>query len=281
MPELPEVQTTVDDLNRKVRGRRIVAAWHDWPKFKAVEKAKGHTISGVRRLAKNILFHLGDSHLLLVHQKMTGHLLVGKWQIEGRKIIPLAPAELKEKVNNYIHFILTLDNGQMIGFSDLRKFGKVVFGTKEEIEDLPDLKKLGPDALAVNYRQFAERVRKRRKTIYQTLMDQTVISGIGNIYANDILWQARLSPFKLASRLTGAELKLLHRTIKPILVKAFKARGTSIDDYRDTAGKKGRYAASRLVYQREGESCRRCRATILRKKQGGRSVHYCPKCQGR
>lgn len=279
MPELPEVQTTVNDLNKRVRGRKVVAVWSDWHKFKAVSKTKNHRIKEVKRLGKNILFYFSDKHILLVHMKMTGHFLIGEWQIKKNRVIPLKPKELKERVNDFIHFILVLDNGRMIGFSDLRKFGKVIFGDQEKIEQLPELKKIGIDALKITFNQFKEQIIKKKKIIYKTLLDQEVISGLGNIYANDVLYKARINPFKMANKLTDEELQFLYKAIGPILKKSLRLRGTSIDDYRDTAGKKGGYSLSRLVYQREGEKCKRCGTIIKRKKVGGRSAHYCPTCQ--
>ncbi|MFH1759030.1 MAG: bifunctional DNA-formamidopyrimidine glycosylase/DNA-(apurinic or apyrimidinic site) lyase [Patescibacteria group bacterium] len=280
MPELPEVQTTVDGLNRKVRGRRIVGAWYDWPRFKDVEKTKGYRIERVGRRGKNILFYLGK-HILLVHMKMTGHLLVGQWEIVGRKATALKPKDLKDKDNSYVHFILTLDSGVMIGFSDLRKFGKVVFGLVEKIETLSELQKLGPEANEASLKEFTERVRAKRKTIYQTLMDQTVVAGIGNIYVSEILWKAKVHPLKPANKLEDKELKALHKAAKEILSKALKLRGTSTADYRDIAGKKGNYGKVRMAYGREGEPCFRCGTEIKRQKQGGRSAYYCPECQPR
>jgi len=279
MPELPEVQTTVDGLNKKVRRRRIVSVWHDWPKIKQIKKVQGHTIKKVERIGKNILFYFTDPHILLVHMKMTGHLLVGEWQIKGKKIIALKPKEMKERDNDFIHFVLVLDNGKMIAFSDMRKFGKVVFGKMNKIENLPELKKLGPDALKISYKEFAERVSKKKKTIYQTLLDQEVLAGIGNIYASEIMWRAKVYPFKSASQLSEQELKALYRAIKPILTKALKSGGTSTADYRDSSGRKGKYGDVRLVYQKEKSPCRRCGTIIKRAKKGGRSAHYCPKCQ--
>lgn len=291
MPELPEVETTVADLNRRVGGRRIVGVWLDWQKLKDVKQARGREIKEVRRAGKNILVYFTDGNVLLIHMKMTGHLLIGKWKISGKKITPLAPPELKERINDFVHFILTLDDGRMIGFSDLRKFGKVVFGSREKIENLKELKKLGPEALItprvvssrrqkVSFREFAEDIKKRNKTIYQTLMDQSVIAGIGNIYANDIMFKAKIYPFKPADKLTDEELKALYGAMKFVLAKALKARGTSTADYRDTAGKKGKYGDQRLIYQREGEPCPDKRGgKIIRQKKGGRSAFYCSECQ--
>lgn len=281
MPELPEVQTIVDDLNEKIIGRKIVSVWFDWPKMKPVGKAVGLKIERIARRGKNILMYLSKGFILLIHQKMTGHLLVGKWQIKGQKAIPIEPETLNEKVNGYIRFILTLDDSRMIGLSDLRKFAKVVFGPKEEIENLPELKKLGPDALNANFsfKEFAERVKSKKKSIYQVLMDQSVVSGIGNIYVNDILWEAKVHPFKMAGRLTDQELKKIFKAMRKILTLALKLRGTSTSDYRDTAGKPGAYTEQRLVYDREGMPCFNCGTKIKRLKKTGRSAYFCPKDQ--
>lgn len=279
MPELPEVQTIVDDLSKKVVGRKIISTWWDWKKLKPVEKAVGLTIKKVVRRGKNILFYLSSDKILLVHQKMTGHLLVGKWQIDGKKLTPLEPAALKQKVNGYIHFILALDNGQMIGLSDLRKFGKVVFGEREKMEGLAELKNLGPDALEISLTELGERLKKRSQTIYQVLMDQSVLSGIGNIYASDVLFEAKVFPFKVTKKLTSAEIKRIWEAVKKILKLSLQLRGTSTSDYRDTAGEPGGYTEKRLIYDREGLPCYQCGTKIKRVKRGGRSAYFCPNCQ--
>ncbi|MEK7114933.1 MAG: bifunctional DNA-formamidopyrimidine glycosylase/DNA-(apurinic or apyrimidinic site) lyase [Patescibacteria group bacterium] len=279
MPELPEVQTIVDDLNKKVIGKKIIAAWFDWPKMKPVEKAVGHTIKKVIRRGKNILFYLNKDNILLVHQKMTGHVLVGKWKITGKKVEPIEPKIFKEKVNGYIHFILTLNDKKMIGLSDLRKFAKVVFGPVEKIENLPDLKNLGPDALEISLKELSERISKRKQTIYQVLMDQGVVSGIGNIYASDVLFEAKAYPFQPANKLKPDQVEKIWRAIKKILALSLKLRGTSTSDYRDTAGEPGEYTDHRLVYDREGLPCYECGTKIKRIKRGGRSSYFCPACQ--
>ena len=281
MPELPEVQTIVNDLNKKVSGAKIIATWYDWPKFKTIEKAVGFTIKKVSRIGKNILFYLSDDKVLLVHHKMTGHILIGKWKIDGKKVIPLEPETLKEKVNNYIHFILTLNDGRMIGLSDLRKFGKVIFGDEDKVESLPELKKLGPDVSdpKLKFVDFIKRIVGKSKTIYQILMDQTIVSGIGNIYASDILWESKVYPFKTAKSLTEEELKKIFKATQKIINLALKLRGTSVSDYRDTDGKGGGYGEKRLVYKREKQPCKRCKTLIIRSKKGGRSSYYCPNCQ--
>jgi len=288
MPELPEVQTIVDDLNKKILGRKINGVWFDAPKIikeprgRGLEKQiKGLKITTVKRRGKNILIYLSRDFLLLIHQKMTGHLLVGKWQIANRKPIPSISGPIKEKVNDYIHIIFYLDNGWMLGLSDLRKFAKVLFGQKEKIEKMPDLAKLGVEPLDKNFTFFKFRnlIHAETRKIKQVLIDQEVIAGIGNIYSDEILWRAKIHPFKPANKLNEAELKKIYAATREILKKAIKLRGTSISDFRDTSGKEGAYATVRYAYQREDEPCPRCKTPIRRIKLGGRSAHYCPKCQ--
>jgi formamidopyrimidine-DNA glycosylase len=353
MPELPEVQTIVDDLNKKVIGRRITGVWFDVPKIISIilgadkrgtirgttqkqeelkqffeGQIKGLKIIDVKRRGKNILIYLINpksearnskprsrtsslwgrqiqnskfkiqKFLLLIHQKLTGHLLIGKWRIirvksqkpasyqnevfgAGPKVKSLIKGPLQEKVNNYIRLIFYLDNGWQLALSDLRKFAKVLFGPKEEIENLPDLKKIGPEPLDASFKfiKFAKLIKSERRRIKQVLMDQEVIAGIGNIYSDEILWQAKIHPFIPANKLKANKLRSLYLAMRQILQKAVKLRGASTSDYRDTEGKPGRYAEVRDVYQREGEPCERCQTLIKRVKIGGRSSHYCPKCQ--
>ncbi len=298
MPELPEVQTIVNDLNKKIVGCRIVGAWFDTPKIikklkpeEFKKHIKGLEVSGVKRRGKNVLIYLSNVSriksnksrikILLVHQKMTGHLLVGKWNARKRQVKSLIKGPLNEKVNNYIHLILYLDDGRQVALSDLRKFAKVMLGTKEEIEASPDLTRIGPEPLdrKFSFNDFAGLMSSQKRKIKQVLMDQKVIAGIGNIYSDEILWQAKVHPFKPANKLSDRELKEVFLAMKNVLGKALRMRGTSTSDFRDTEGKPGNYTRVRLAYQREGEPCGRCQTPIKRVKIGGRSAHYCPKCQ--
>ena len=301
MPELPEVETVVRDLNKKVIGRRIVGVWLDWPKMikdpfdqsrtKIAHKhvanfskaLAGKKIIKVRRRAKNILIYLSGDLLLLIHQKMTGHMLVGKWQItNGKKVKPLGGGPIADDpYNKYIHLIFYLDNGKMLALSDLRKFAKAILGPVKQIENLEELKNLGPDALdpGLKFIKFVKLIKSERRKIKQVLMDQEVIAGIGNIYSDDILWAAKIHPFRAANKISEKELKAIYGAMKKILTRALKLRGTSSSDFRDTAGEKGGYGNELLVYQKEGEPCSRCATKIIRKKIGGRSAHFCPACQ--
>jgi formamidopyrimidine-DNA glycosylase len=290
----------VRDLNQQVVGRRITAVWTDWPKMikdlekqdrlKVSEKAVGHfksTVVGrrierVERRAKNILIHLEGGWLMLVHQKMTGHFLIGRWKLQEGGAAPVSPrAIVADPYNHHVHLVFDLDDGRQIGLSDVRKFAKLLFGTREEVEALPELTRLGPDALdpSLTVLQFRTIVKSQGRAIKQALMDPFIIAGIGNIYSDDILWRARVHPKRPAKNLSPAELARIFRAMREVLAKAVALRGTSTSDFRDTAGQEGGYTGHRLVYRRKGEPCQRCNTPIRRMVIGGRSAHFCPRCQ--
>ncbi len=288
MPELPEVQTVVDDLNKKIIGRKITGVWFDTPKIIKKPKAKdfeknikGAKIESAARRAKNILIYLSGNRLLLVHQKMTGHMLVGKWQKTNSGWKSLLGGRFDEKVNGYIHIVFFLDNGQMLVLSDLRKFAKVLLGPREEIEKMPALQKLGIEPLSkeFTFEKFKTIIKKEKRKIKAVLMYQEKISGICNIYSDEILWEAKVHPFRPANSLNDSELKKIYLATGKILKRALKLRGTSTSDFRDTAGVKGKFGEVLNVYRREGKPCPRCGAVIVRQKMGGRSAHFCPRCQ--
>lgn len=292
MPELPEVQTTVNGLKNRVVGRRITDFWTDWPRgvnglspASLRKKIRGSKILGVSRLGKNVLITLDKNRVLLVHQKMTGHLMIGQWSVKkariGWSVKSFATGPLRDRVNQYIHAIFTLGNGKMLALSDMRKFARINFGQREDILALPAIHNLGPDALdpKLTLQEFSRRIKARKKSIKLTLMDPTAIAGIGNIYADDILWSARVHPARSSRTLNDTELKNILIYIKKILNKAIRLRGTSVGDYRDTSGKPGGYGPKVLVYRKTNEPCRRCRAPIKRILLGQRSAHFCPNCQ--
>lgn len=276
MPELPEVETTVRELRKKVLKRTFIDVWTDAKTIKmdlnVFKKAiNGQKIENIRRRGKNILFDLSNGCIMLVHLKMTGHLLFGKWEFIKGQWTSLIPGVLREDpMNKFIHLMFFLDKG-MLAFSDLRKFGKVELWKNKDI-----LKDLGPEAMEIDYPGFKSLISKRGK-IKQVLMDQKIIAGIGNIYSDEILWQARINPFKTAGDLSDKEIKAIYRAMHLILNKAIKASGTSISDFRRPSGEKGDYARLRKAYYKK--ECSRCQSLIIRKKIGGRSTHYCPQCQ--
>jgi len=289
MPELPEVEAIVRDLNKEIIGRKILNAWTDFPrniKFpKTFEefkrKIKDKKIEKVWRRGKNIIIELSGGLTLLIHQKLTGHLLIGKWKLENRRWVPLTKGPLEEPVNKFIHLIFWLDNGKMLVLSDLRKFAKVMLAETKKLSDLEDLKNLGPEPLekSFSFEKFKKILQKSQGKIKQVLMDQSVIAGIGNIYSDEILWKAKIHPFKEVKQLSDEELKKIYLVMREILLKAMKLGGESISDYRRISGEKGYFDEERKVYRREGEKCSRCGTIIKRVKIGGRSAHYCPNCQ--
>ncbi len=288
MPELPEVETIVRDLKKKVLERTFLYIWTNFKKiikkpnnFEEFRKEiKGKKIENISRRGKNILFELSENKIMLIHQKLTGHLLFGSWLLDNGYWKPKTKGPLEEKINTYIHLLFTLDNGQMLALSDLRKFAKVELLNDEEVKK--ELRKLGPEPLEKDFtfEKFREALAEKKKgKIKQVLMDQTVIAGIGNIYSDEILWQAKIHPFKEVKGLGDEEIKKIYRAMREILSKAIELGGESISDFRRPSGEKGGFDVLRKVYRREGEKCLRCGTEIKRKKMGGRSAHYCPNCQ--
>lgn len=308
MPELPEVETTVRGLRREIVGLTIKNFWTDWPKYLKLPKQNpklfqkhisNKKITAVKRHGKNILIYLNNTHLLLIHQKLSGHLMVGSWlKAETSKakqnLQKLAscwslqkwlPCETQgfsaDPKNRFIRFIFFLSRGRMLALSDLRRFAKIMCAEKDAIEGLPDLKKLGPDPLnkKFSFNQFQKIFTQRKGVIKKLLLDQNLVSGIGNIYADEILWSAQIHPLKPVEKLSSQELKRIFVFIKKILPKAIKKGGTSMDDYRDVHGQKGNYEKYLLAYQKTNKPCQRCQTKIQRIKIGLRSSHFCPKCQ--
>lgn len=300
MPELPEVETVARGLNRTVKGRKIVNVWTDWPKYFKLPKSEkefkkhviGRRIKRVSRRAKYVLIELSDNHLLVIHQKLTGHLLYGKWEPgtgnqrpagwEKEKWLPVPfKGPLTDPMNRFIRLIFFLDsprggsrdNGKMLAFSDVRRFGKFLCGPRDEV--MRHLEKLGPEPLNISFARFKKLFENKRGRIKQVLMSPEFIAGIGNIYADEVLYAAKIHPLSRAEKLKEKELRVLYRTIQSTLKKAIKLRGTSIDDFRDTAGEKGRFGETLKVYQKNGKPCPKGH-TIERIVIAGRSAHFCP-----
>jgi formamidopyrimidine-DNA glycosylase len=292
MPELPEVETTVRDLKKTqppILGAGFINVWTDVPKILKLPKSfeqfkkeiKGKKIQKIWRRGKNILFELSDGKTLLIHQKLTGHLLLGKWEKEKGKWRAETPGPLTEDpINRFLHLVFWLDNDQMLALSDLRKFAKVELSDKENLEK--EISSLGPEPLEKDFtfEKFKEAISKKNKgKVKQVLMDQNVIAGIGNIYSDEILWQAKIHPFKEIKRLSDEDLKKIYRAKREILARAIRVGGESISDFRRISGEKGGFDPLRNVYRREGEKCSRCGSIIKKIKLAGRSAHFCPHCQ--
>jgi len=288
MPELPEVETIVRDLNKVVLGRKIEDVWCDWRKsikrpsgFSVFSRAvEGKQIERVWRRAKNIIFELSGGKILLIHQKMTGHLLYGAWSMKHKAWMPKEKGPLEEPANRFIHLIFWLDNGKQLALSDLRKFAKVELWDKKEFLSSTEFKSWGPEPLekSFTFEKF-KKILPARGKIKQILMNPQIIAGIGNIYADEILWEAKVHPLCLVNQFSGYQLKRIYLSIKKVLTKAIKLGGTSISDFRKLSGEKGLFGETRKAYRREKEKCHRCKSVIKRIKIGGRGTCFCPVCQ--
>jgi formamidopyrimidine-DNA glycosylase len=285
MPELPEVQTIIDDLNKKIKGDSIVGFWSDWKKTvrMPVEKfegeIKGKKILSARRIGKNIFINLSGGKTIYIHLKMTGHLLV---KPKDKNTKPKTGEDyFSDKVNQYIHHIFHLKSGRTLEFSDVRKFGKIVLADTDKIGQVAEIKSLGVDAMSKEFtlEKFDEILDKRKTNIKLLIMDQSKIAGIGNIYASEILFEAGILPTRPAENVLPEERKKLYQAIKKVLEKGIKLRGTSDSDYRDTAGAPGGFQKVLKVYRRAGKKCPKCGTIVQRIKLGQRGTFFCPVCQ--
>ncbi len=281
MPELPEVQTVVSQLGKKITGKILLSFWTDWEK-KVLEPLpklrkfiQGATVLGTRRFGKTIVIDLDNEYSIVIHLKMTGHLLYKDKNNENAK-------EWSDPTNQFIHHCFLFTDGSQVDFSDMRKFGWVDICKTGEVAKHRHIEKLGIDALSPDFssnvlKGFIDGYPKRPIGIL--LLDQEKIAGIGNIYRSEALYRAGILPWRLSGKLTEKEVVLLHEKIKEVLREAVKLRGTTDGDFRDTAGKRGSFQKMLFVYAREGKLCKRCGTMIVRKKMGGRSVFACQKCQ--
>src|SRR3989304_8827357 len=293
MPELPEVETIVRELRKKIIGLKITDVWVDWPK--TVKQAggidnfrkqvKNKKILSVRRRAKYIIMDIEGKKTIFIHQKISGHLLYGKWirQPPDKKGVWISqiPGPLQDdRQNGYIRFVLMLNNDYQLALSDLRRFGKVILVDDDKVKDLKEISGLGPEPLEINFIRFKQLFDKKRGKLKQVLMDQAFIAGIGNIYADEILWASGIHPLSRTENLNKEDLgKIFNFTVR-ILKKSIKYKGSSIDDYRILSGEKGRFQNIRNAYQLTGKKGKKKDGGIIQRlKLGGRSAHFCPKHQ--
>ncbi|MEK7664594.1 MAG: bifunctional DNA-formamidopyrimidine glycosylase/DNA-(apurinic or apyrimidinic site) lyase [Patescibacteria group bacterium] len=289
MPELPEVETTIKGLNSKVLKRTFVDVWTDAKRLVKKPKSfenfkkeiKGKKIIRAWRRAKNVIINLSEGYSLLVHQKMTGHLLYGKWQKREGKWQAPKNGPLADPYNRFLHLIFFLDNNNMLALSDMRKFAKIELWKTEELLNSDYFKKLGPEPLEKNFtfEKFKKIFKNKKGKIKQVLMNQEIIAGIGNIYSDESLWRSKINPLKDVSKLNNKEMLSLYAAIKKVLKKGIELGGESFADYRNIEGKKGNFDIEKKAYQREGQKCFRCKTLLKRIKIGGRSSCFCPYCQ--
>jgi formamidopyrimidine-DNA glycosylase len=280
MPELPEVETVARDLRPLIVGATIIGARCSWARTLRThtpeafaEAVAGRQIEAVGRRAKLVVVDLSGDAALTIHLKMTGQLFV-------------VPAD--SPVDPYVRLVLELADGRDIRFRDIRKFGKVgLYGrdpvTGElvaEVGGAAVFAAFGPEPLdpAFTLRDFRRRLRRRSGRLKPLLLDQSFVAGIGNIYADEALWTARLHPLRTAGTLHPADERRLYEALRTILAEAIERRGSSIDDYTAPDGD-GSMQERLQVYQRTGEPCPRCGRPIKRIVIGARSTHFCSWCQ--
>ncbi len=280
MPELPEVETIARGVDARLRGDRVVEAWFSGehepfktPPARQARGLEGRVFLGVHRAGKHIVCEMGPATgertraeeqveaQWIVHLGMTGRLLV---------TTPEAPAE------KHTHARLTLASGRELRFVDPRRFGRL------ELRELARGESFGPpgdEPLAIGTEAFAALFRGRRTPIKAALLNQKLLAGVGNIYADESLFQAGIRPRRVAGRLTRAELERLRQALKKVLLHAIRLGGSSVSDYVGADGERGFFQLEHSVYQRTGEPCRRCGTPIRRITIAGRGTHYCPLCQ--
>ncbi len=302
MPELPEVTTTVKGLQKVLPKLKIISVWTDLSKksqkikqfkdtikndvfFKSFKnKIIGEKVINVERRAKNILIHLSGNQTILMHLKMTGHLLYGKyifikkenkWQPDKKE-----REALFDPYNRFIHVVFEFSNGRHLVFCDSRKFGKVTLIPTNKLEITSHLKNIGPEPLekSFTFLQFKNRLLLKPKwNIKTVLMDQSVIAGIGNIYSDEMLWMSNIHPESNPEKIPNKQLIKLYKSMKAVLTKGIDFGGDSMSDYRNIEGLRGDFQNHHNVYKKKNTECvkKGCKGVIMRKVINGRSAHYC------
>lgn len=276
MPELPEVETVANGVDARVRGQRIRSVWTSGkpqtfksPESEIVEVLTGASIAKVRRVGKSIVMDLTRKEprrkaqdaagQFLVHLGMTGRLLVSQAEV------PLPP---------HTHAVLALGDGREVRFVDPRRFGRLSVVTEEGGYRGP-----GVEPTTVSAEEFATLFRGRKIAIKAALLHQSILHGVGNIYADESLFRAGIRPRKPAGKLTRAELGKLHSALQQVLSHAIKLGGSSVSDYVDADGVRGFFQLEHKVYGRAGEECKDCGTALKKIVVGGRTTVYCPRCQ--
>lgn len=287
MPELPEVETVKRGLSVLVVGKRIQSVTHDTPKSFPNSPSEvetflvGSTISDIRRRAKVLLIDLSSGHTLVIHLKMTGQLVYRGEQVFGAghpndSLI----GELPDKSTRVI---IEFSDGSFLYFNDQRKFGWVKLYPTVEVPNIDFMKKVGPEPLEdeLTAQDFVGRIRRRNGTLIKAaLLDQTVIAGIGNIYADEALWGARIHPARRVSEVADKDLETLLDEVRYVLKLSIEKGGSTDRNYVNAEGKRGSYIDFARVFRREGQACPRHPDVVIEKlRVAGRGTHICPVCQ--
>lgn len=286
MPELPEVEVVRTGLNRLLPGRVVKSVLSDNPKSFPNSKNQidayliGASVVSVERRAKVLMIHLSTKYSLVVHLKMTGQLVFRGEQEFGAghptdslvKVLPDASTRVQ----------LQFEDDSMLFFNDQRKFGWMRLLVTQEIQELPFFQKVGPEPLGpeFTFEIFNTRLSKRSNTtIKAALLDQSVLAGVGNIYADESLWAAKVHPATRVREVSLAERQALHKEIIAVLKLSIEKGGSTDRNYVNAEGKKGSYIAFAKVFRREGEACYRCGQEIVKIRVASRGTHVCNRCQ--
>lgn len=281
MPELPEVETVVRGLQRTVTGRTIAGVTLNAPKTSIVVSKTlapltfeqvliGLTVLGVTRRGKNILIQLSRELTLWAHLKMTGHFTWVKRDVPiGKHDLAIFDFEPRKGEMNEYH----------LRFNDFRRFGRLRLFPNSELWEQPGLSRLGPEPLDISPEEFIKLFHARPRQVKMALMDQNFIAGIGNIYADEALYFARIHPRRSTTGISAKKLRELHGHIQRLLKRAIKLRGTSVSNYSGVNGRTGSFQKYLTAYGNEGKPCVNCGTPLTRERIGSRSAHFCPRCQ--
>lgn len=286
MPELPEVETVRRGLQSLIVSRRVKQVTHDtakgFPNASADVQAFliGASITAVRRRAKVLLIDLSTDYTLVIHLKMTGQLVYRGEQVFGAG----HPNEslIGELPDRSTRVTIEFIDGSHLYFNDQRKFGWMRLLPTVEVPNIDFMKKVGPEPLEADFTadEFAARFTRRGKTsIKAALLDQSVIAGVGNIYADESLWGAKIHPKRLVNTITDAEFTQLYTELRTVMNLAIDKGGSTDKNYVNAEGKRGSYMDFARAFRREGQPCPRCGTEIIKFKAAGRGTHICPVCQ--
>jgi len=271
MPELPEVETIKNSLSAKISNKFIIG-FNNFlskiiqPELKVFrENILNSRIQSISRIGKYLFIYLNNQQVLVIHLRMTGQLL-----IVNKDLLP--------DKHTLVEFYFQ-DSSEKLIYRDIRRFGQIKLILEKDLLAYLASKKLAPDALLIQKETFIQNLTKRNMLIKTALLDQSIIAGIGNIYADEILFQAKILPNRRTNSLSASELDLLFTSIQQVLTLAIKNRGTSISDYVDANNQKGSNQNFLKVYKQEGKKCHNCGNLIQRIKINGRSTRYCTHCQ--
>lgn len=276
MPELPEVEVIRRDLDRDAVGRRIKDVEVKLPRIIRRHKTKkeftealvGHKIAKVDRRGKYLLVQLDGGSVLVMHLGMSGRIE----RTTGRKAI-----------EKHTHVVVRFQTGGELRFIDMRQFGELFVAPADGLEGVKELQHIALDPLgdSFTWQVFSELIVTRKMKLKSLLMDQKIISGIGNVYSDEILWGAGIRHDRMSDTLTAQEVRRLYRAMQEVLQEGIRYGGVTLEDetYRNLYGKPGEFQRHLKVYAQEGKPCRRCRTPVVRERWGNRSTYYCGQCQ--